>query len=308
LHRLITIATLAGLLIATSAAFAVTERLKLTKSAVYGTLVSRSFSSTCGCARGRAIVFFKLRRADDVTVTVLDAQGRQVAYLAAQHYRAGPVTLRWTGRDDTGRRVPDGLYRLQIHLANQHQTINLPNRIRLDTTPPQILSLEPSRRVFSPDGDGRRDFVTITYRLSEPGHVGLYLNGLRLLYSHARTAGKIEWFGTGPDGTKLPAGTYPLRVGATDLDGNATPAGKRRLLVLAIRYIRLTETSIVVRAGRPFRIRVATDAPHYAWSLGKRHGRATSNVLRVRAPTTRGRYTLTVIENGHASRAAVLVR
>jgi hypothetical protein len=37
LQRLLTTATLVGLLVATAAAFAVTERLKLTKSPIFGT-------------------------------------------------------------------------------------------------------------------------------------------------------------------------------------------------------------------------------------------------------------------------------
>ena len=41
LQRLLTTATLVGLLVATAAAFAITERLKLTKSPIYGTRVSR---------------------------------------------------------------------------------------------------------------------------------------------------------------------------------------------------------------------------------------------------------------------------
>ena len=32
--------------------------------------------------------------------------------------------------------IPDGTYRVQIHLSGQHQTIELPNRILLDTKPP----------------------------------------------------------------------------------------------------------------------------------------------------------------------------
>ena len=46
-------------------------------------------------------------------------------------------------------------------------------------------------------------------------------------------------------------------------------------------------------------IGVSTDAKRYTWQLGRRHGKASSPVLRLQAPTTRGRYTLTVSERGH---------
>ena len=134
MQRLLTTFTLVGLLVATAAAFAITERLKLTRSAVYGTNVSTSLSPTCGCVYRRATIFFKLRRPDDITVTVLSSRGQDVALLAARSYPRGPVTLQWNGRDDINRRVPDGTYRIRIHLAGQHQTIEFPNRIQLDTT------------------------------------------------------------------------------------------------------------------------------------------------------------------------------
>jgi hypothetical protein len=308
LQRLLTTATLVGLLIATAAAFAITERLKLTKSAVYGTVVSTRLSPTCGCARGRAKVFFKLRRPDDITVAVLNAREQEVSLLAAQSYPRGPVTLQWNGRDDSTRRAPDGTYRVRIHLAGQHQTIDLPNRIQLDTKPPEVISVETNRDAFSPDGDHQADFVRITYTVSKPAHVVLYLGGVRILRSYrAPVKGSISWYGNGPAGTLAP-GTYTLEIGAVDLTGNSTPVAQRYRVRLEIRYIRLANTRIVTQAGRPFEIGVATDVKRYGWQLGRRQGAASSPVLRLQAPTTRGRYTLTVSERGHVSRAAVFVR
>ena len=61
MQRLLTSAALVALLVATAAAFAITERLKLTKSAIYGTNVSKTFSPTCACKSKRADVAFVLR-------------------------------------------------------------------------------------------------------------------------------------------------------------------------------------------------------------------------------------------------------
>ena len=116
MQRLLTTATIAGLLIATAAAFAITERLKLTKSSVYGTRVSHGLSPTCGCARGKAQISFKLRKHDDLTVSVLNAHKDEVALIASQSFPKGLVRLRWDGRDDFGRRAPDGVYLVRIHL------------------------------------------------------------------------------------------------------------------------------------------------------------------------------------------------
>ena len=307
MQRLLTTATLVGLLVATAAAFAITERLKLTKSAVYGTVISTRVSPTCGCVYRRATIFFKLRRPDDITVTVLNAGGQDVALLTAQHYPRGPVTLTWNGRDDSNRRVRDGTYRVRIHLTGQHQTIEFPNRIQLDTKPPQVLSVEKNRDVFSPDQDHQADYVRITYTLSKPAHLAVYLGDTRVLYSHVAAKGSIQWFGNGPSGALKP-GTYTLNVGAVDLSGNSTPVADRARVRVEIRYIRLANAKIVTHGGGTFEIGVSTDAKRYSWTLGRRQGTSSSHVLRLQAPTTRGRYTLTVSERGHVSRAAVFVR
>lgn len=50
-----------------------------------------------------------------VTVQIHDAAGRLVATLIDGEYReAGPLTVRWTGRDDSGRPVGSGLYSSRI--------------------------------------------------------------------------------------------------------------------------------------------------------------------------------------------------
>jgi hypothetical protein len=307
LQRLLTTATLVGLLIATAAAFAITEKLKLTKSAVYGTQVSKGLSPTCGCARGRARIYFKLRRPDFIAVTVLSGRSHEIALLTAQRYPRGPLTLKWNGHDDSGRRAPDGTYRVQIHLTGQHQTIELPNRIVLDTKPPQVLSVVANRQFFSPDQDHQSDFVRLTYTLSKPAHVLLYVDGTRIQRTRVVTHGTISWFGHGPAGLLGPS-AYTLALGAVDANGNTTPVAARRGVRVEIRYIALANTRIVAQTGRPFEIGVSTDAKRYSWQLGRRHGTASSPVLRLQAPTTGGRYTLTVSEHGHASRAAVFVR
>ena len=123
MQRLLTTAILVGLLVATAAAFAVTERLKLTKSPVYGTKVSQRLSPTCGCARGRAVVRFKLRRPDLLTVKVLDRNKQPVRLLVdARPATRGLQAFRWDGRTDAGVIAHDAAYRVEIHLAKGNQS------------------------------------------------------------------------------------------------------------------------------------------------------------------------------------------
>src|SRR4051794_38463993 len=221
LQRLLTSATLVALLVATAAAFAITERLKLTKSALMpGTKVSKAFSPGCGCARGRANIRIVLRRPDTVTVAVIDSHRHEVATLASSAaYRHGEAKFQWDGRTDSRVVAKDGPYRVRIHLARQHQTIVLPNTMLLDTTAPVVESVNVNRQAFSPDGDNQADFVRVSYKLSKPAHLLLYLGGRRVLETYRHPAdGSVSWKGTARDRVLRP-GEYTLEAGALDLAG-----------------------------------------------------------------------------------------
>jgi hypothetical protein len=310
LQRVLSTVVLLGLLFSTAAAFAITEHLKLVKSPVYGTLVSKRLSPTCGCARDKATVSIKLRRADNVTITILGAGRERVRTLASrQPEPRGRAVFVWDGTTDLGARAPDGVYQPEVHLTNQHRTILLPNKIVVDTRPPKVLEASPSRVTISPDDDHVGDSIKILYRFDEPAHALVYLGSRLLIRSHGvKPDSSVTWYGM-VDGIPLPAGTYKLRVGGSDLVGNLTPAAKRRLVVVRVRYIRLAHTRIVV--GRPsvrFGVGIETDARRYTWTLGSRHGTSSRRVLVLHAPKRPGRYTLVVAEHGHSDRAALVVR
>jgi hypothetical protein len=309
LQRVLTTATLVGLLIATAAAFAITERLKLVKSPITGTKISKVLSPTCGCARGKANISVVLRRGDTVTIEILDAELRPVRLLVgSESVPRGRTVFRWDGRTNFGGRAPDGVYRVQIHLDRQRRTILFPDRIVLDTTPPEVLDVHASRPQFSPDGDTVGDSVSILYRLSKQAHALVYLDGRRIIRSRSRRpSGAVVWTGR-LDGKVLKPGTYTLSVGAVDLAGNVTPADGRARVRVEIRYVELATSRIVVAAGKRFDVGVSTDAEQYTWKLGARKGVASGPVLRVRAPQVPGRFTLTVAYLGHRDRAAVIVR
>ena len=309
MQRFLSTATIVGLLIATAAAFAITERLKLTKSPITGTHVSKTFSPSCGCARVRANISVKLRRSDTVDVTI-DGGGRRPVrtLVVGERIPRGRTVFRWDGKTDAGTRAPDGVYRVQIHLEAQHRTILLPNEIRLDTLPPEVVAAYAPRPQFSPDGDHEADFVTIRYVLSKEAHIRVYLDDRLLIRSRSgKTRGRVTWSGT-VDGRLLPPGTYTLSVGAVDLAGNSTPLARRGHVRVELRYITLANHRLTgIAAGARFDIGVSTDAKRYTWRLGARTGVASGPDLRLRAPRTAGVYRLTVTEHGHSDRAVVIV-
>ena len=297
-----------ALLAATAAAFALTQGLKLQKSPIFGTRVPLPvFSPVCNCPKEKARIAFKLRKADRLDIAIVDG-GRVVRTIErGRSYPKGPVVIEWDGRDDAGRILPEGEYNPRIRVRGEHQTITLPNPITIDVTPPVVQHVRVAPRVVSPDGDGRRDRVLVSYRLNEPGRGALIVNGKRrgLGTLFPRTEERIAWNAT-VRGRPVRPGVYALQLIAFDRAGNRS--ARTPPIPVAVRYVALGRNRIPVAAGAPFAVRVSSDAERVRWTLGGRSGFARPGTLRLRAPLQKGRFTLTVAANGHTARAAVFVR
>jgi hypothetical protein len=295
-----------ALLAATAAAFALTQGLKLQKSPIFGTQVQPVFSPVCDCPKQTARIAFKLRKADRLDISIVDGGEVVRTIERGRSYPKGPVVIQWDGRDDAGRVLPEGEYQPRIRVRGAHQTITLPNSIRIDVTPPVLQDVTVRPRVISPDGDGRADKVVVRYRLSENGRGVLFVNGKRrALTRFPRTEETIVW---NAKVRRRPAraGVYALQLVAFDPAGNRsarTPA-----IPVVVRYVTLGRDRIAVAAGARFAVRVSSDAQRVRWTLGGRSGFARPGTLRLRAPLQKGRFTLTVSANGHTARAAVFVR
>ncbi len=309
MQRILSTAVIVGLLAATAAAFAITERLKLTKSPINGVKVVHEYVSPA--AHSAATIRVRTRRTDRIIATIRSSGGREVDTLA---YRAlephGWHVFTWNGLDDAGVRAQDGTYHLEMHFESQRRTILLPNPIVLETKPPAVLDAGAVRPTFSPDGDHQSDTVTIHYKLSENAHVVVFVNGHRVIRGRSsKTKDKVAWNGmVKVNGVLrlLPPGTYVLTVSAVDPAGNRATEMKR--VAVTIRYIALATKRIVVRGGGLLRIGVSTDAKRYRWTLGARRATAAGKELKLRAPRAAGAYRLVVTEHGHSAASTVVVR
>jgi hypothetical protein len=307
LQRVLSTVSLLGLLVATAAAFAITEHLKLEKSPISVTGISGLFSPVCDCLTRSASVGIKLRHTGHVTVTIADADGNQVATIApdvlmqAHEERAFP----WDGRTDAGALVPDGVYYPWVKL--QRRTFRFINKITVDTVPPKVTSAVRVKRTptfFA----GRGRSVAIRYTFSEKAHAVVYFRDRQIILGHkTATTFKIKWSGR-IDQRSLPAGRYVLSVGAVDLAGNETPVRERKDVTVVLRYAQITPGRKTVTAGRRFKVHVETAARRYTWRLGHRHGGRRGQTLLLRAPTKPGTYRLVVTAEGHATTAVVRVR
>jgi hypothetical protein len=287
---------------ATAAAFVVTEDLKLEPDPLARPRIDRTFSPVCDCEQQTARIAFRLRKEDDLTLAIADESGQVIRTLLRDaHFRRGNHRFGWDGRDDQGRLVPEGRYRPRVELERLGRVIEFPRGIRLDRTPPRIQVRSVSRRVLSPDGDGRGDAITIDYRVSEPSHALLLVNGKRRVRTRLRTQGAIRW---APRRERRP-GFERLQLVAVDAAGNRL-AGKP--FFVQVRYLDVAPTRLRVRPRRLITMRVSTDYPRYAWRIGRRRGTGRAHTLRLRAPARPGRYVLRVAAGGRSQTIGVLVR
>lgn len=298
--RLLPAVLVVGLLGGSAAAFAVTERLKLERSPIFGTHVDKVVSPGSG---RRAEIVFRLRKPERLSLAIVDSNGDVVrALIDSSHVSAGRKEYNWDGRDDAGDPVPDGTYKPRVHLAGDHRTILLPNPIVVDTKAPQISLTRTSLAVVSPDGDTRHDYLTVFFRVSEPARAALYANGHLVVKQKSFEADSLKW-GRG-NGMPTKPGLLRLRLRAIDQAGNLGPP--TRVFTARIRYIELRRRVIRARAGGQIVVRVSTDSHFYSWRIGSRHGRVHTPRL-VLAAGTPGRYRLVVSERGHRAHALVVV-
>jgi hypothetical protein len=317
LRRAAVTALVLALLAGTAAAFVVTEELKLERSPIARPQFDRIFSPVCDCVKETARLVFGLRSADTIDAVIVDADGDPVRTLASGSRRGrGRVVFRWGGRDDAGALVPEGVYRLQVRLADQRRTIVIPNRIRVDTTPPIVVLEGVAPRRLSPDGDGRNDTARVTFSSSERARPLVLVDGAVAARGRIRAAGTkaLAWRGT-KAGKPLPAGLYALSLEARDRAGNLSDP--TAATAVTIRYIEVAGDTLTARRGGLLRFHVLTDAMRFRWALVaanarrpllRRSAKTTAVAVRLPARVRPGRYVLRVAANGHSDEAPVVVR
>jgi hypothetical protein len=290
-----------AVLAATAAAFVVTEDLKLEPDPIARPRIDATVSPVCRCDHQSARISFRLRAEDVLTLTIADRAGNVVRTLLREaRFQPGNHQFGWDGRDQMGRVVPDGRYQPRVELQRLNRTIDFARRITLDTSRPSIRVVNVSRRMLSPDGDGRGDAITIRYRASEPSNVVLLVNGKRRIRTRPRSDGAIRWAPS-----RLRPGLERLQLVAVDAAGNRRAA---QPFYVRVRYLEVTPTRLRARPRKLITVRVGTDFPRYAWRIGRRTGSARRHTLRLRAPAKPGRYRLRISAGGRHDTTVVLVR
>ncbi|MEA2466639.1 MAG: hypothetical protein QOJ57_765, partial [Thermoleophilaceae bacterium] len=206
-----------ALVVATVAAFFVTQRLKRSTPVVRSVNTQLFVSPNGDGRKDRAKITFFLPKADRVTVSITDARGDEVRRLADRRLKRGRHRFFWNGRDSSAVILPDGLYYLRVILAREGRGSITRRPIRLVTKPPapKLLSVTPNR--VAP---GAKNVVTI--RFSGPSNpkplFTVYRTDLPgpplVVRRFTGTIGSDEglWDERLQDGRPAPAGTYAFAV------------------------------------------------------------------------------------------------
>lgn len=213
-------AIVVALLAATAVAFATTERQKLEKTPFAVLHVDRDVSPS----GAPALIVLRLHRPHLVTLQIVDKNDRPVATLAReQRYEPGTVRFRWRPH------TRDGAYEPRVTLDDGRE-FTVPATIHVDSIAPTatLVSYRPQvlRRSAKPQ-------VRIAYRVSEPAHILVYMNGRRELRGGAKSLQfAVDWAAK-RTGARLPPGRYRLQLAAVDLAGNV--GARTRPFVVEVR-------------------------------------------------------------------------
>jgi len=146
-----------------------------------------------------------------------------------------PLETILDGTNQSGSPLSEGEYIFTYAL--QYQNGNNPSvseSFVVDVSPPQV-SLQIDNPVFSPDGDGQKDTISIGFVSDEDvTWQGTFIDnsGKTLLATTTDwKSTKIEWDGISPDGEKIAPGTYKLLATFTDLAGNSTDIAPKSIKI-----------------------------------------------------------------------------
>lgn len=273
---------------ATFAAFFAAQRLKGEPPVAEVLGLERQFSPNGDDRKDSTSFRVRLREQSEVTIDVVDAAGNAVRRLAdgATVGPSRPLRLRWDGRSDAGRRMPDGPYRMRVTLRREGRSVIPPRTTFLDTRAPRprvkeilpepIVGPSP-QRVTIRYGSVSRLFPTQLNVLRTDGPKPRVVARLQAP-AGARSA---DWDGL-VDGRPAPPGTYLVQVITRDRAGNrgATPAEvppqpeeTRGKPGVTVRAIAAEMPMRPVTAGEKLTVNVDARRRPYRWRL-RRVGRS----------------------------------
>ena len=321
------VAAFVALVLATIAAFFVTQHLKVTTPILAGTpsphpaVINPVSGRICKEPGGRLVnhrlmevSFYLLNRSDDVDVYIVDRNGSIVRTLATDRHlgirNRQQGTFFWRGREDNGSFAPDGTYYIRVSLVHQGRAVEISNSAGpepitvlthapqpvVKSVAPQLIPQGSSPVTINFRGSDRRGGEVLIYRTDLPG-------GPRLVrrYGTGRISQAV-WDGK-VDGRPAPQGIYLVGFQATDTACNIgrfppslpPPPHSTPHAGVTVRYLAVEPPLAPVRAGSAALVYVDSRRQPYRWSLrAAGAGRALAGAGRPLASGSSSRVQLSV--------------
>jgi hypothetical protein len=178
----------ACILVASTAMFALAESRKLDRAPIKQLVLSAGpavkgkprpaiFSPTCICSTTYARISFRLGKPGPLVAWIVSPTGAVVEQIG-DFKRVRRVTLTWSGRNDAGKIVANGSYRLRLKVAGATRTLPVFVVVR---TVPLRFGATVSPRKLTLNGDGVDDHAVIAW------HAQVQLFNVRLKARHGTT-------------------------------------------------------------------------------------------------------------------------
>jgi hypothetical protein len=230
-------AVFAVLVAATIGAFFLTQQLKGEFPLVIRFATKPShFSPNSDGYRDTSEIGFDLSEPASVSFMVVDAEGTEVRRIVSGRRLAGDAKHRftWNGRDDEGKVVPDGTYRMRVVRRDESRVIDSVKEIDVDTIPPRVTLASATPSVIATGLPGETPSVQLRYR--GPKNRAPVFRAFRTGEGEPRVVRRFRgrpdrtatWDGSvsaGPERTApAPEGDYAFTVAVRDKAGNLTEA------------------------------------------------------------------------------------
>src|SRR5215207_6843505 len=306
-------AVFAVLVVATVAAFFTTQQLKGEFPLVIRFATKPAhFSPNGDDYRDTTRVGFDLSEPASVTFMVVDSEGNEVRRLVSDRRLAGDAKHRftWDGRDDDGKAVADGTYRMRVVRRDESRVIDSVKKITVDRRPPRVtlLSAEPS--VVATGLPGETPTVRLHYR--GPANRAPVFRVFRTDDGEPHIVRRFRggpnraavWDGqvsSGPQRTvPAPEGDYAFTVAVRDRAGNVTEAPQpvpeaaaaRPGTGVSVRRFTLRGPLTAVTAGAYAHLEVGPVDRSFDWVVSRLgnpkailHGGRVAGRFRIRIPS-----------------------
>ncbi|MCL4517009.1 MAG: Ig-like domain repeat protein [Firmicutes bacterium] len=268
---------------------------------------------------GISTISFEPSEDGKVYFMLYDAGGQLIQ--RSEHEVTGNKTnaIKWNGATAEGLPVADGVYRYQMFVMDKAGNTkagdeSLQGTITKDNVAPLLENLRVSSEVLSPNGDGIKEFATITFRVAELSQVvariedasGNVVKLLTQVNPQAVEEYQYLWDGTDQQGQIASDGGYRLGIEAVDLAGNKTKESIRIKVDTIAPQIVVSGVVDGVYYNQDLAPMVVIIEPNLASKLVKLNGQPFNRGMVV---NMEGEYQLVgQVEDAGGNRAEVVVR